>query len=93
MKKAIHRKEELWVKRRVFFVFFILSSVLLPAMSQNVKSESQKIEIGGVIIDQADEPLIGATVVEMGTGNGTVTNVEGKFTLTVLPNADRKSVV
>ena len=90
MKKAIHRKEELWVKRRVFFVFFILSSVLLPAMSQNVKSESQKIEIGGVIIDQADEPLIGATVVEMGTGNGTVTNVEGKFTLTVLPNAKIK---
>ena len=32
----------------------------------------------------------GATVVEMGTGNGTVTNVEGKFTLTVLPNAKIK---
>ena len=32
-------------------------------------------------------PLAGATVLEIGTSNGTVTDMEGKFKLTVADNA------
>ena len=32
------------------------------------------------------EPLIGASVVEKGTTNGTLTDVDGKFTLSVKEN-------
>lgn len=35
----------------------------------------------GSVIDNTGEPLIGATVLESGTQNGTITDVEGKFSL------------
>ncbi len=43
----------------------------------------------GVITDQADgQPLIGATVVILGTSNGTATNMEGRYQLRRVPAGD-----
>lgn len=39
--------------------------------------------ISGVIVDEAGLPIIGANVVEKGTTNGTVTDIDGKFSLIV----------
>jgi TonB-linked SusC/RagA family outer membrane protein len=39
--------------------------------------------VKGKIIDENNDPLIGATVLEMGTTNGTVTDLEGLYTLNV----------
>lgn len=51
---------------------------------QNTKVQQQKQKrISGVIKDAAGEPIIGANVVEKGTTNGTVTDMDGKFTLDV----------
>ena len=36
-----------------------------------------------VITEQTGEPVIGASVLEKGTNNGIVTNIDGKFSLTV----------
>jgi TonB-linked SusC/RagA family outer membrane protein len=47
---------------------------------------SQKA-ITGTVLDVAGEPIIGANVMEKGTTNGTVTNVDGKFMLSVSDNA------
>ena len=41
--------------------------------------------VNGVVKDSAGEPLIGVNVIEKGTTNGTVTDVDGKFTLSVAP--------
>ncbi len=41
--------------------------------------------IKGKVIDQAGLEIIGATVMEKGTTNGTVTDVDGTFTLAVAP--------
>ncbi|MBQ8521569.1 MAG: TonB-dependent receptor [Bacteroides sp.] len=41
--------------------------------------------VNGVVKDSAGEPLIGVNVLEKGTTNGTVTDVDGKFTLNVAP--------
>lgn len=49
-------------------------------------SPSQKITVTGTVED-ADGPVIGATVLEKGTTNGAVTDLDGKFTLNVAPNA------
>lgn len=38
--------------------------------------------IKGVIVDETDFPLIGATVMVKGTSNGGVTDLDGKFTIT-----------
>lgn len=39
--------------------------------------------ISGTVVDDGDEPLIGATVLVKGTSTGTITDIEGKFTVPV----------
>ena len=41
----------------------------------------------GTIVDGYGEPVIGANVVEKGTTNGAVTDIDGKFSLEVAPDA------
>ena len=41
----------------------------------------------GTVTDSTNEPLIGASVVIQGTSNGTITDINGKFSLSVHPNA------
>lgn len=42
-----------------------------------------QMKVSGTIIDDFGEPLMAATVLETGTTNGTVTDMDGKFTLTM----------
>jgi TonB-linked SusC/RagA family outer membrane protein len=49
--------------------------------------QQQKKNITGTIVDAAGEPIIGANVIEVGTLNGTVTDMDGKFLLSVEDNA------
>lgn len=53
----------------------------VPSVQQNQKA------ITGIIKDVNGEPIIGANVVEKGTTNGTVTDIEGRFSLNVAPGA------
>jgi len=39
--------------------------------------------VTGKVLDENGDPVIGANIVEKGTTNGTVTNIDGDFTLTV----------
>lgn len=52
-------------------------------------TSSDKITVKGKVVDETGEGVIGASVVEKGTGNGTVTDYEGNFTVSnVSPNSD-----
>jgi len=42
-------------------------------------------EITGTVVDETGETVIGATVVEKGTSNGTVTDFDGNFVIKVNP--------
>lgn len=44
-------------------------------------------KVTGCVKDANGEPILGATIMEKGTTNGTVTDVDGNFTLTVSPDA------
>lgn len=44
-------------------------------------------QVRGRIVDENNEPVIGANVVEKGTTNGTVSDIDGNFTLNVEDNA------
>ena len=44
-------------------------------------------EVTGVITDAQGEPLIGVTVMEAGTQNGAVTDIDGRYRLNVKPGA------
>lgn len=47
----------------------------------------QTITVSGVVMGSDGEPLMGVNVVEKGTTNGTITDLDGKYTLNVGPNA------
>ncbi|MCC8198339.1 MAG: SusC/RagA family TonB-linked outer membrane protein [Tannerellaceae bacterium] len=47
----------------------------------------QSKKISGVVSDEFGDPLIGVTVLEKGTQNGTVTDMDGNYTLEVQNNA------
>ena len=45
--------------------------------------------VSGIVVEaETGEPIIGASVLETGTSNGTITDVDGKFTLDVSSNAN-----
>ena len=51
-------------------------------------ANAQQISISGTVKDAKDgEPLIGAKIIEKGTTNGTITDFDGNFTLSVSTNS------
>ena len=46
-------------------------------------AQQQTNQVTGIVTDSNGEPIIGANVVEKGTTNGIITDMDGKFTLTV----------
>ena len=58
-------------RRLMLSFFFLLASTLAFAQT----------EASGTIVDNIGEPIIGATVMEKGTSNGTVTDIDGNFRL------------
>lgn len=56
-----------------------------PTQSQSVTQSSTIIK--GQIVDAEGEPIVGATVVELGTTRGTVTDIDGNFTINSHANA------
>ena len=63
------------LKRLLLSAMLVFAGTLLYAQT----------EISGTVVDEFGEGLPGTTVVEKGTSNGTVTDLDGKFTLKVAP--------
>jgi TonB-dependent starch-binding outer membrane protein SusC len=59
----------------------VLSAILASFLSFGLSAQS--VVVTGTIRDVSNVPLIGVTVVEKGTTNGTMTDADGHFTLTV----------
>ncbi|MCD7930396.1 MAG: TonB-dependent receptor plug domain-containing protein [Tannerellaceae bacterium] len=59
--------------------------VLIPRQQTN-PALTQKT-VTGTVVDDMGDPVIGANVVEKGTLNGVITNIDGEFSLTVSENA------
>ena len=64
---------------------FLLTCLLMVSIS--LVSAQTKTASGTVTSADNGEPVIGASVLIKGTSQGTITNVNGKFTLTVPANA------
>lgn len=48
---------------------------------------AQNITVVGTVLDDLKEPLIGLTVVQDGTTNAVMTDIDGKYSITVPPNS------
>ncbi|MCH5228600.1 MAG: TonB-dependent receptor [Muribaculaceae bacterium] len=68
------------LNRKLWMTLAMLVCLALPGFAQ-------KITVHGYVDDDLGEPLIGATVMEKGTTNGTATDIDGNFTLNVAPDA------
>ena len=62
-------------QRLLFLAFAVVCST--AAMAQG--------KVSGTVVDQTGEPVIGASVVVKGTTGGTVTDIDGKFTVQNVP--------
>lgn len=63
------------------------SSARVSSATPPIQQQDGKHKITGTVLDSNGDPVIGATVLEKGTNNGTVTNLDGRFTLDVSPRA------
>ncbi len=58
---------------------------LLTFMMMSVCVFAQKQSFSGTVTDENGEPIIGASVVEKGTSNGSITDIDGRFSVLVEP--------
>ena len=61
------------LKKLFLSLFALLTCTVMYAQS----------EISGTVVDASGETVIGATVMEKGTSNGTITDFDGNFTIKV----------
>ena len=69
MEKRNHLKAWQWI---------FLLALLLP-----VSGFAQTIQVKGTVFDASGMSVIGASVLEKGTTNGVITDVDGNFTLSI----------
>ena len=64
-------------------------NIVLTKQPESVATTQQnnKITVKGIVTDMKGEPIIGANVLEKGTTNGSITDLEGNFTVSVPTNA------
>ncbi len=55
-------------------------------MLMSIQGYAQTKILSGTVIDKKGEPLIGVNIVQKGTTNGTVTDMDGNYSLNVKPN-------
>ena len=65
---------------------YIVLSISKPKETTTGTLQKKKT-ITGKILSASGEPIIGANVIEKGTTNGTVTNLDGEFTLSLDPSS------
>lgn len=59
----------------------------IEAKERAANQQIAKKIISGIILDANGDPIIGANVIEKGTTNGVITDLDGKFSLNVQENA------
>lgn len=62
-------------------------SMMAGSNETSLEIVQQQIKVSGVVKDSMGEPVIGASVVEKGTSNGIITDINGNFSLSVTSGA------
>lgn len=65
----------------------IYASGLEKVTAAEAVMQQKRIPVKGVIVDEQNLPVIGANITEKGTANGSISDINGEFTLSVAPGA------
>ena len=71
-----------------YFLRFVFCLVLTAAAS--LAQAQNRNQVSGKVTDTAGEPLIGATVVVVGTTTGTTTGIDGSYTINAAADSQLK---
>lgn len=69
-------------------IFMRITVFVLFVFGANNLYSQQSKRISGIVVDATNEPVIGATIRESGTTNGTSSDVNGEFKMDVSANAE-----
>lgn len=67
--------------RTKLLLFFTLFSVLCSYVL--LAEQNQQLSVSGIVTDRLNDPLPGVTIQIKGTGQGTVTDIDGKYNIVV----------
>lgn len=67
MEIAIRKMKSLWV---------LIALCLFPVVAY-----AQSISVSGTVVDELGEPILGANIIQKGTTNGVLTDIDGNFSL------------
>ena len=70
-----------YCKKRLILITLLMVSVIPLISAQGL------VKVTGRVFGQQKEPLIGASILERGTSNGTITDLNGEYTLQVQKDA------
>ena len=65
MEIAIRKMKSLWV---------LIALCLFPVVAY-----AQSISVSGTVVDELGEPILGANIIQKGTTNGVLTDIDGNF--------------
>ena len=80
--------EQIKSQAQITYIIKENNQIVLSApgyVSSSTQQDTRKIT--GIIKDQSGEPVIGANIVEKGTTNGTITDMDGQYSLEVGSNS------
>ena len=63
------------------------NKILITVSSVQTPKSTGKKEVSGVVVDERGEPVIGVNISEKGTTNGTITDMDGRFSFKVGNNS------
>ena len=61
----------------------IIRKAISREETRPIVMQQDKVTVKGIVTDAKGEAIIGANIIEKGTTNGTITDIDGRFTLVV----------
>lgn len=76
-------KKLFWIMLCTGFLFLYPTRLMATGVVAAIDESLQEQQVKGIVVDATGESIIGANVIVEGTSIGTITDVEGRFSLTV----------
>ena len=85
------KNKHLFLSQFVLRSLFVAGAMMcaeaqLPIFGQTPQSAQEQTTVNGAVYDGTGDPIIGASVIVEGTTRGTITDVDGKFSISCSPN-------